>query len=619
MIKAIGQILNFEFKRLLRRRNILVFFLMSIIIFSFVTVGIVGYKSFLREKEILKEAEGEKVKQYHLYSQYGGFGFRLLFVPSSLIIFFDDSISGVLVANVNAAEKLKIYQPKKGKYYNKSVGLMDFSGILFLVGCFFALVAGFTAIRKRDYLKFQAAFCGYKSLFPGLIIAWIILINMILGLLVILTLILGLINGISIKIIFFVFVLVASLVFFFFFLLGWNVGMIKEKFTAFIVLAFVYFGAVIFVPWTVEKVTQLLAANIESPFSFELTNIKIYTEVERRLFEKFGTFKTGDIPEKELIKQVEESLNNEFKEIFQREEEMRLNQLKNIKFNQKISSLFPTTFYLSLRKELSSVGDLNSMEFYSYCLEMKKKFLKFFVIKRLNTRKRGKVQNFIKGNENEFSAKSRLPYGSSIGVGLTFLYIIGLLFNASRLHHKRMKREIKGIDIDADFKEKSTVFVLCKNETIKEGIFNHYKNQSAICLEKINPDDFRMNGIKPADLLEHLSRVAGIDEKTAAENLNIMGVDIDTAENSHETILKIYAAVMAAADGQLIVINDFLKKESRQFETEVFRLLSHLEKAGRRIIYLSTEMYQPANGFDEQIRIDKYGVFPIDLDGLTLR
>ncbi len=624
MIKPFGKILTFEFKRLICKRNLMVFFLLSLVILVVVEIAIISHNSFLKEKEILKEAEKEKVKQYHVVVQYGTFGFRFLFIPSPVSIFFADSMNGVLLSNINAAEQLKIYEPKKGKYFNESVGLMDFSGILFLVGCFFSLAAGFTVVRKRDFLKFHCGFHSHKRLFTDLIIARIIFINLILGLLVLLSFILSIIHGIRINAIFLLFILVASLLFLFLFLIGMVVGAIKEKYTALVVLVTVYFGAVFFIPWTIEKITQLSAAsNIESLFNFELTNIKIYTKVERRLFEEFGIFKPGDKPTKEFIKRIDEVVANEFEEIFKRENNLKLSQLKSIKTNQIISSLFPTMFYLSLRKEMSSAGFLNLIDFHSFNLKMKKEFLKFYVKERLNEWKGGDVQNFIKGNENEFMAKSRLPYGFGLGIGVTVLLIIGFLFWACRLHLNRLKRESKGIDIDIDFEEgKNTVFVLCRCNQVKEEIINHYEQKDAVCLEKVNPDDFKFNGIKPVELLRHLSRVAGVDEKRARENLGIMGIDIDTAEKkkSDELILKIYAAVKTAADRQLIVINDFFKRESKQFEVDCINLLSHLISAGKKVICLSTEMYETSLQMDEQIKVDTYVTFSIDdIQEVTLR
>lgn len=613
-------ILRFEIKRLPHKRNILLFLILCLLLTVFIQTGTIEYKLSLKNKEIFQNSEKTKVNQYVLYNQYGGFGLRLFFLPSAISILFSGSSDSLLLASVNAAEKLNIFKPYKGKYVFESPGYMFSTGILYIFGCLFALLFGFTA--KKNFLKFHSHFLGYSKAFTSFVISRLIVIYLVFCLLNMFSYFLIFINGVNIELEFFFFWFIfGSLVFTIFFLSGLFISAFKDKTSKIIILGSVYFLFVFLLPWMVDKISHFDASGIESYFNFELTNIKLYNKIERRLIKQFGPYrKLADDEKQVFMKKVTEALNNEFRKIFEREKRMKLEILKRIKFNQILSSIFPTTFLLSINRETSSTGYLNLIDFYDFAFERKKGFLEFYTLKSFVAQnKPGNIENFIQKDENIYQAKSRFPYGFGLGVGLTALYIIGTFFIGYRLHFKNLKRKIKGIDIDVDFKGKSTAFVLCKNETIKEGIFNHYKNQDTACFEKINPDDFRMNGIKPADLLEHLSRVARVDDKAAVENLNIMGVDIDTAENSHETILKIYAAVMAATDQQLIVINDFLKRESRQFETEVFRLLSHLEKAGKRIIYLSMEMYQPANGFDEQIRIDKYGVFPIVLDGLTLR
>ena len=77
MNKAFGQILNFEFKNMRCRRNIIGFFLILLAIFIVVEIAIIGYKTFLKDIRVFNEIEKEKVKHYHLVSQYGGFGTEL--------------------------------------------------------------------------------------------------------------------------------------------------------------------------------------------------------------------------------------------------------------------------------------------------------------------------------------------------------------------------------------------------------------------------------------------------------------------------------------------------------------------------------------------------------------
>ncbi len=609
-------VLKFELKRILRKQNLKIILGVFLLLCALIYDGMHKFNSIMKDKTEFQKSEKEKVMSYGRYSQYGGYGIRLIFIPTNFFIISSDAFN-IPVSNINTGERLTIFKSLKGKNYRDRQGFMDFCGFILLLGSLSGLIIGYKTSNRQEYLKFIASFSSpIKSIFVSSIIR-LILLNFIFLFVISVSFLFPLIKGINLFNIYFILTFILTLSFFF--SLGVIVGHSKRSKRS-IILALSYLCFVLLVPWMIDKFDEIQISDIKSVYNFEQEAQKLLMNVERQLTKRFGTFKSGKytLPA-EIRREVRAALNKEFKEIFDAENRRKETILGKIKVYQLLSALSPVSFYQSVESEMRG-GELSFIDFYSFALKKKYEFIEFYFIKRFcEPQKPGKVESFIKGNENLYYAKNWLPYGFVLGVGVTILHIIGAFFIAFMLYHKRIKRKIKGIDIDVDFKEKSTVFVLCKNETIKEGIFNHYKNQDTTCLEKINPDDFRMNGIKPADLLEHLSRVARVDDKTAVENLNIMGVDIDTAENSHETILKIYAAVMAVADRQLIVINDFLKRESRQFETEVFRLLSHLEKAGKRIIYLSTEMYQPANGFDEQIRIDKYGVFPIELDGLTLR
>jgi hypothetical protein len=226
-----------------------------------------------------------------------------------------------------------------------------------------------------------------------------------------------------------------------------------------------------------------------------------------------------------------------------------------------------------------------------------------------------KVENFIKGNDDLFFSKPKLPYNFRLGVFLTPFYTVLLLLLSFRILKKRMKvpESTKACQIEQE--KDNPLFVLCENEEIKTDIFNYYQNQKAsVCLEKINTGDFMFNGIKPHELFSHLCKVSGVDEQKALEHLGHMGIkDLSIFELNDETILKIYAAVITAADFELMVLNDFVKKESRKFEYELFKLLSQLVKDGKKIIYLSCEMKQGVKK-DDNIKVDGFVAFPMDLD-----
>jgi hypothetical protein len=170
-------------------------------------------------------------------------------------------------------------------------------------------------------------------------------------------------------------------------------------------------------------------------------------------------------------------------------------------------------------------------------------------------------------------------------------------------------------------KEKDNpLFVLCENLSIKEDIFNYYQSQKAVCLEKINTGDFMFNDIKALEIFKHLCIVSGVDRQKALEYLGHMGIrDLTGLPVCHEIILKIYAAVKTAGDSGLIVLNDFLKNESREFEKDFFNLLLFLEKSGKKILYFSCQMKQSNYRLTDKIKVDGFKSFPLELISTSLR
>jgi hypothetical protein len=271
------------------------------------------------------------------------------------------------------------------------------------------------------------------------------------------------------------------------------------------------------------------------------------------------------------------------------------------------------------------------MDFHAYCQEKKEEFTDFIIDKSFPQKKEGvpnedknaskKIENFIKGDEDLFFSKPKLPYNFWLGVFLTPFYSVLLLLLTFRILNKRRKVPEPTKSYQIEKQKDNPLFVLCENEEIKTDIFNYYQNQKAsVCLEKINTGDFRFNGIKAHELFKHLSVVSGIDEKKALEHLGHMGIrDLSIFELDDETIMKIYAAVITAADFELMVLNDFVKKVSREFENYFFRLLLSLEKSGKKILYLSTQMQQTSVPFLEKIKIKGFKEFPLDFRDTSLR
>jgi hypothetical protein len=396
------------------------------------------------------------------------------------------------------------------------------------------------------------------------------------------------------------------------------------------ILVGVYFLTVILLPWAMGLYAELSAKDLPSIIEFDFRNFNVLMQEEEKWEKKYGPPKSNEDSSEEEIKEFKEIMIK-MKKIFKaNEDSLRSRTLDKIKTQQTISSLFPTLFYFSTC-ESSSTGVNSFMDFHSYCQEKKEGFVDFNIDKTFPPKKEGvtiedesaskKLENFIKGDEDLFFAKPKLPFNFWLGVFLTPFYSVLLLFLSFRIFKKRQKIQEPKISCQITFEKGNVLFIHCENESIKRDIFNHYQNQgNALCFEKFNISHFKFYGIKTRELFKHLCLVSEVDEKKALKNLEHMGIrDLNIFEPDDETILKIYTAVKTNADYELIVLDDFLRKESREFEIHFSRLLLALEKSGKKIIYLSTRSYDISMSLDDEVEIDKFAILPIDLKEVTLR
>ncbi|MCP4221246.1 MAG: hypothetical protein GY765_41855, partial [bacterium] len=529
-----------------------------------------------------------------------------------------------LVSNVDTTERLNIYQNLKSKclFSEKSGGFMDFSGIMCLLGCFLALLYGFDTFRREDYLKFLADISKPKVLYASVLISRLILLNVFFTALAGFSVVWMMINGIQVlSVYFFWFILVLLLVATFFFAVGTVIGCMKNKSAGFILMGVSYFAFMFLIPWAVNKLVYISAADISSNYKLELDNLKQMMAFENRAFNQVGVWKSGDIAPENVKRLVKGVLENEYEKFREKEEGLKNEILGNVKYYHTLASFFPVSFYLSVNKEMGSQGLLNFIDFHTYSHRLKYRFVNFYVLKKFYSKQEQTgVETFIKGNCNLFYGKNRLPFKFIRGVFLTMLYILMLFGVGFRMFNKRFKPQPvqePGIDFPEG---QNGLFILCGNEALKAEIFSFYKQEEqAICLERINSVDF------PGDIcLEGfftcVCSIMNCDEEKARENLSLMGIShLEEESRGHATVLKLVAAVLTAGAGELVVLDDYFKMESRVFEAELGSLMVSLKSAGKKILYLSCDMYYPHGSLNGKVNVENYAVFPLSLDKITLR
>jgi ABC-type transport system involved in multi-copper enzyme maturation permease subunit len=437
-----------ESKRLLKKKTIGLFLFLSLLSLYFVQIGLNNYINIIELKQEFRDIESLKVKQYINYNQYGSYGFRVLFIPSPLSIYFVNSstISG-LTANVDSGERLNIYNSFKGStlFADKGGGFKDFSGIMLLLGGLLVLYLGYESFLHRDYLRFMCGFVDYKRIFFSFVLSRVFILVFLFLLISGISLILLGLNGIQFSgdeyAHFFTYLTTLTLVLVFFFALGTIAGSLKSGFAGFVMVIISWFVLVFLFPGIVNRITSREADNLVSNYKLELQKLKSMMDFEREALENLGSTTKDNL--EAVRKSVEDFLEKGFKKIHAFEERLRNKMEENIRYFEFLSSLFPSTFYLSTSNEISSKGYENFILFFDYIRELKKKFLRFYLDHRyysedpFDAPKR--VESFIKGNENLFDSKSRAPRGFTRGILLTLAYIIGLFI----ISYYRFKQSLR--------------------------------------------------------------------------------------------------------------------------------------------------------------------------------
>ena len=309
---------------------------------------------------------------------------------------------------------------------------------------------------------------------------------------------------------------------------------------------------------------------------------------------------------------------------------MKKKILTKIRQQHTTSLFFPVLLYISTNKEISSHGGLSLVDFYSFGQQRKSEFLDFYVKKRFpnhddkdNSKKTpgeiGPVEHFVNTDEDLFYAQSHLPNGFLLGVVMTLFYITVLFIILYRIHVKTTKKDIKTPKVDFDTGK--TLFALCCDEQIKYNIFQFFKGQkNAACIDKITVD-FQFNGIRANAVLKFLCGLAPVRSEKVVENLAKVGINnLSTLKLSDEEILKFYAVVkISGEDIDYIILDDFFKNSTRQFEEDFLTLLATLEAGRKKILYLSCEMYYPKESLKGKIKIENFSLFPLPFDKVTLR
>ncbi len=626
-MKTFNSFLVLESRRFFTKRNAAVFILFLALCLYFVQDGVSEYKNIVENKEEFQEIEKESIKKFVNYSQYGIYGFRLMFIPSPLTALFANSgVSPELTAFVDSGVRLRVYHSILGKnlYAVKLSGFMDFSGVLLLFGSLFALFLGYNSFQHIEYIKYLSSLLNYKKIYFLIAGARIILIFVLL--LFIFSCALGLmkLNDIALSNTEFshllVYILITLSMLWFFLFIGIAAGSVKSKTTGITAIAALWFGFVFLIPGTISRIIAKKADNITSAYNLEQEKLKILTDFERKAFEKTQRYKSIDEKKNSDRLSGKSYWVNEFKRIQSIEKRMEDEIRENSDMFQNLSLVSPTSFYIAAANEINSRGYENVIDFYAYVQKLKEQFVRYYIDKKFYS-DYSTVESFVKNDENIFRAKSRLPVNLGTGMAITLLFITGL-FVLSFFRFKRflfvqpgkMAEDINGLDVE--LKEGETYVLLTSGSVINNQLYNFFSGEAKgfkglVRLNDVNltPGENKSKrndfiyfchpgkvpcDIKVGDFIAFIKKLLKASNKAVSEIYIRLGVerieDKCFLEISGEETGRILLAAAQLKKSKIYMFRDFARGIPADLMTRFTEELQKLKEQGAAILYLTDDV-----------------------------
>lgn len=624
-MKSFFSFFALETKRFFSKKTTAIFLVFLILVLFLVQIGINEYKKMHDNKNRFQEMEKIKVQEYINYSQYGAYGFQLLFLPSPLSVFFNNSsMISELNANIDTLLKLNIYSTFKGRalFANRSGTFKDMAGIILLFGTFLTLYFGYDSFRFKDYLKFIASLSNHKTAYYSIIFSRLILLNAFFLMIVACCLLLLRVNGVSLVstewYAVMAFGLLMIFILSFFFVIGTIISSFKSKINAIITIISCWFIFVFLIPGAINTFISEKANDITSHYQVELNKLKIIMDFENKAIEKEGAFKIENRQKQSEREIIERFWEIDLKKIESIEEQLKNEMEQNIDIYHKISMFFPTSFYLSTANEIGSRGYKSFVGFYSYVQNLKRQFIRFYINKRFYDQNYSEIESFVKGDENIFYAWSQLPGNFSTGLALNLFYIFVLIgisyFRIRKLLFGLPDRKYQELaDLELELESGRTEVLLTSENRLIGQVYNFFsgrdngfkgqvlidnKNMSGKGIKKdfiyvCHPNEIP-NDIKVGDFIRFISRIMRIS-RTEMARLYVK-LDLEKIEKKTFGELKdiekgrLILTTLRLKERKIYIIHDLASGMSVDFAVEAIEGLKELEKKQGVILYITLDV-----------------------------
>lgn len=598
--------------------------------------GVAEYRNFQENKNDFIAAEKNKNKFFLTYEQYGATGFRVILEPSPLSVFFNRfDFTRDIEARIDTSEIISIYNGRKGKKAFSIDGRFgDLNHSITIFGTLIMMIIGFLSFPNKFLIEYFTKRHYIKTIF-----ARILLLDIFFVLLM--AIVYGFARGSGIAFLpdenrsFMGYGATALLLMDIFFLMGLLIkSLCKYKRNALNILMITWFVFILVIPEVGKVYQSIKASQLSSVEKLELEKLKTLLNSElfnRQCIHDFLSTHHADAD----MKQASPELKKVMKDLYQfyMNNGYMLNQKREVDFLRKmkrdidifsfLNALFPVDFVNFVSAELSGKGYEEYLNFLNYVIELKDQFMRFYGQKRYETSSpEMPLESFIKNFENIYRSRGRLPGNSGTGMVVMVFYIV-ILSGLVCWSNRKKKITVESPEITGNIKQGHMLFLLV-NKNKQEEIANALKQGKRSYLHR-ESHRIMNEEVTARRFIEYACREKKIDKSKVMENLRLFAVqekDLHRklSKYSEESKRKLICSLVFAEANEVIIIDDFIKGVSAEFEKQFLDLATKEAKIDRRIVYIASEIYTPTSSLIKlDMNIKNYRPFQLEPQQVSIR
>jgi hypothetical protein len=474
---------------------------------AFVNKGINQYKAMPGKVQKFNQIQENYFKSMRNYDEYARIGLRLLFITSPCgVLLQNTTVPGDALAKVNSVATVQIVNNLKGKDAGSGMdnGKIDFSRIVIWLLNLFALWYGYEALQARDFILSLSGKRSRFRVYFSIVVPRLILFTGAYACMFGCVLLFIKARGIELSPADYTalsgYLLAALLMLLVFLLCGVIYGTFRSRAVSLACILGTLIIMVFLVPGLAGEIAGKNFPDAIEDYQTEMDKFEIVCEFEKKSAEKHGHFDRGNM---ETAKKVIEGYkNNYFNRVVKREAQLMKWMKSATDRTNRLAVLFPTTFFLLTGNEVSGKGYAGYMEFYDYVRKMWFNFAMFW-IDRVFYHDHKVMVYFLKGDENVFRSKSRLPKNFKTGAALQTIIIIILFFIAylrfKKWLHPAPKKNDAFVKAAVDFNNGKQYIIKVDHIDFSRQLLNRFYGKDKGLKWKLAIDGKDLNDIENKD------------------------------------------------------------------------------------------------------------------------